>query len=83
MHLNKRSTLLQKAPYYTKEISFSDFKTLLKQQGWVFSRQAGSHEIWHSSQGMRLVIQNNGGKAKGYQLKQFLLQWSKEQEGTV
>lgn len=44
-----------------------EFKSLLNQAGWVFKRQSGSHAIWHSLTGYRLVIQEDNGKAKRYQ----------------
>ena len=56
------------------DLAFGDFETLLNQQGWIFKRQTGSHAIWNSPKGYRLVIQNKNGKAKGYQVKQFLAQ---------
>jgi len=70
----KQVKLVKKAINNPNDLAFADFETLLKQQGWVFKRQTGSHTIWHSPKGHRLVIQNKNGKAKGYQVKQFLAQ---------
>jgi predicted RNA binding protein YcfA (HicA-like mRNA interferase family) len=72
--MTKQDKLLKKALNNPNDLAFADFETLLKQQGWVFKRQTGSHAIWHSPKGYRLVIQNKNGKAKSYQVKQFLVQ---------
>ena len=70
----KQDKVLKKALNNASDLAFADFETLLKQQSWIFKRQTGSHAIWHSPKGYRLVIQNKSGKAKGYQVKQFLAQ---------
>lgn len=70
--MSKGEKLLQKAERNPDGLSFSDFQTLLSHYGWTRDRQRGSHQIWYSSCGMRLSIQNRHGMAKGYQVKQFL-----------
>jgi len=71
--------LLNKALQNPDGLSFADFQTLLIQSGWIKRRQAGSHELWYSPKGFRLPIQRgNSSKAKGYQVKQFLTQLTKE-----
>ena len=40
---------------------------------WVGERSSeGGHQIWYSPAGARISIQNRGGMAKGYQVRQFL-----------
>lgn len=70
--MSRKNKLLQKAINNPDDLLFSDLETLLKQLEWVFKRQSGSHAIWQSPKGNRLVIQNNNGKAKGYQVKQLI-----------
>jgi predicted RNA binding protein YcfA (HicA-like mRNA interferase family) len=54
-------------------LRFGEFETLMQQSGWTLDRQKGSHRIWKSSKGARLPVQKaKGGKAKGYQVQQFL-----------
>ncbi len=77
--MTKRDKLLARAMNNPKGISFAEFKTLLAQAGWVFDHQVGSHQIWYSPTGHRLPIQEStNGKAKGYQVEQFLLQYEAE-----
>ncbi len=76
--MSKQEKPLKKAINNPNDLSFADFESLLKQYDWMFKRQTGSHAIWHSPTGYRLVIQNKSGKAKGYQVKQFLMQIEKE-----
>ena len=70
--MTKRKKLLTKARNNSKGLSFDEFEALLTACGWQFRRQSGSHRLWYSPGGCRLPIQNSGGKAKGYQVKQFL-----------
>ena len=71
--------LLDKAIRNSNGLRFNEFETLLKQSGWTFDRQRGSHRIWYSSQGVRLSIQPKGNRAKGYQVEQFLQYYEEEQ----
>lgn len=49
------------------------FETLLRQCGWSFEHQTGSHRIWRSPAGIVLSLQEGrDGKAKSYQVEQFL-----------
>ena len=48
--------LLNKAIRNPNGLRFNEFETLLKQSGWTFDRQRGSHRIWYSPQGVRLSI---------------------------
>jgi hypothetical protein len=61
--------------------SFGEFQTLLRQARWTFDHQKGSHGIWYSPTGCRLSVQKcRSGKAKGYQVEQFLRQYGVENE---
>ena len=71
--------LLDKAIRNANGLRFNEFETLLKQSGWTFDRQRGSHRIWYSPQGVRLSIQPKGNRAKGYQVEQFLQHYEEEQ----
>lgn len=76
--MNKQEKLIAKAFNAPCSLTFDEFKTLLKRSGWKYKRCKGSHEMWIESTGKILVIQNNKGKAKGYQVKQFLEQYEEE-----
>ncbi len=65
--------LLEKARNNPSGLSFDDFETLLARLDWVKRGQEGSHRLWCSPKGYRLPIQPaKNGKAKRYQVKQFL-----------
>ncbi|MSQ52408.1 MAG: type II toxin-antitoxin system HicA family toxin [Betaproteobacteria bacterium] len=69
----KREKLLEKARNHPKGLAFSEFETLLRQNGWTFDHQTGSHRIWRSSNGVVISLQKGrDGKGKGYQVEQFL-----------
>ncbi len=56
-----------------QNLIFDEFETLLRQTGWIFSRQKGSHRLWYSPNGQSLPIQpRKDGKAKLYQVQQFI-----------
>jgi predicted RNA binding protein YcfA (HicA-like mRNA interferase family) len=76
--MNKQEKLLQKALNGPYSLNFAEFVTLLKRLGWIYQRQRGSHQIWHSPSGELLTIQDLKGKAKGYQVKQFIAQYKRE-----
>lgn len=71
--MTKREKLLAKARQTPNDLTFDEFETMLKRSGWVFKRQSGSHRVWLSPDNRALPIQSDGGKAKGYQVKQSLL----------
>ena len=73
-----RQKLLDKAIRNSNGLRFSEFEALLKQCGWTFDRQRGSHRIWYSPLGMRISIQAKGNRAKGYQVEQFLKLYEEE-----
>lgn len=70
--MTKEEKLLEKAENNPNGMSFNDFQTLMRRKGWVLDHQTGSHQIWYSPRSNRLSVQNRNGKAKGYQVKQFL-----------
>lgn len=79
--MTKQEKLLAKAINNPRGLSFSDFQALLRQSGWIFDHQTGSHQIWYSPRGARLSIQEGrDGKAKGYQVEQFLVQRDRAEE---
>ena len=69
----KKDKLLDKVQRNPNGLRFGELETLFQQSGWVLDRHRGSHRIWRSPKGARLPVQETkGGKAKGYQVKQFL-----------
>lgn len=53
-------------------IRFSDFRNLIVNLGFSFKGQKGSHaSYYNSSINERMIIQNDGSKAKGYQVRQL------------
>ncbi|TAN47578.1 MAG: type II toxin-antitoxin system HicA family toxin [Methylococcaceae bacterium] len=79
--MTQKEKLLMTALNNPRGLSFADFQTLLKQSGWICDHQTGSHKIWYSPSGHRLSVQESkNGKAKGYQVDQFLLQYGVEND---
>lgn len=71
--MTRREKLLARARAHPKGLDFAEFETLLRQCGWGFEHQTGSHRIWRSPAGAVLSIQTGrDGKAKSYQVEQFL-----------
>lgn len=77
--MSKTDKLLAKAQNNPSGLSFDEFRSLMKSLGWEEDRQKGSHQIWYSPKQYRISVQNRNGKAKSYQVKQFLLQLEQEQ----
>lgn len=69
---------MDKARNNPEGLSFNEFTTLMTRFKWMMDHQSGSHQIWYSPSGYRISIQNRSGKAKGYQVKQFLNQYDLE-----
>jgi len=70
--MNKRK-LLKKILGGSKNIQFDEFVALVKAFGFQHERTSGSHHIFHHPGIPELVnIQNRKGKAKPYQMRQFL-----------
>lgn len=77
--VSKKEKTLEKARRNPNGLRFGDFETLLRQCGWTFDHQTGSHRIWYSPTRSRLSLQETrDGKAKGYQVRQFVAQYTKE-----
>lgn len=71
-----RSKIFAKLVSGSKNISFEEFASLLEGFGYVLERVRGSHHVFkHPKVPQLLSIQpRQDGKAKPYQLKQFLKQ---------
>lgn len=70
--MNKRK-LLEKALSGSKNIHFSDMILLVEAFGFRLSRVRGSHFIFEHPQIPELInLQEKNGKAKPYQVREFL-----------
>jgi len=70
--MNKKK-LLAKVASGSKNISFNEMVTLIEAFGYRLSRVNGSHHIFVHPEVPELVnLQEVGGKAKPYQIRQFL-----------
>ena len=70
--MNKRK-LLKKALGGSKNIRFGDMVSLIEAFGFHLDRTRGSHHIFEHPRVAELVnLQSRKGKAKPYQIKQFL-----------
>lgn len=70
--MNKRKLLLKVASG-SKNVSFSDMITLVEAFGFHLARVNGSHHIFVHPEVRELVnLQEVNGKAKPYQVRQFL-----------
>jgi predicted RNA binding protein YcfA (HicA-like mRNA interferase family) len=76
--MTKKEKLLDKAKNNPDGLSIDDFRAVMKHQGWTLDHQSGSHQIWYSPKLYRLSVQDRHGKAKGYQVKQFLTRLEEE-----
>ena len=69
----KRRKILQQAVSGSRNIRFADMISLVEGFGWRQARVKGSHHIFVNADVKELVnLQNVGGKAKPYQVRQFL-----------
>ena len=69
----KKRKLLQKAITSPKNFRFGDMVTLVEAFGFRLSRTGGSHHVFVHPDVAELVnLQEVGGKAKPYQISQFL-----------
>ena len=70
--MNKRK-LLKKALAGSKNIRFGDMIALVEAFGFTLARTSGGHHIFERTEIPELVnLQNYKGKAKPYQVRQFL-----------
>ena len=79
--MDRLEKLLTAARNNPNGLSFNDFETLLRRARWKFDRQKGSHQISYSPKNSLISIQSRGGKAKGYQVRQFLEVYDRESNG--
>jgi len=71
--MNPRKLLQRIARGYVQNVSFPDFVGLVKAFGFTLARVRGSHHLFvHPQVPMRLNLQEFGGEAKPYQVRQFL-----------
>ncbi len=71
--MTKKRKLLKKALSGSRDIRFNEMVILVEAFGFHLSRVKGSHHIFVHPQVQELVnLQNVGGKAKPYQIRQFL-----------
>jgi len=71
--LVRKRKLLQKALSGSKNIRFSEMTTLVEAFGFRLSRVRGSHHIFAHPEVQELInLQDVDGKAKSYQVRQFL-----------
>ena len=69
----KRRQLMRKLLSGSKNVSFADFVACAEAFGFVLSRVSGSHHIFVHAEIPELInLQNVKGKAKPYQIRQFL-----------
>jgi predicted RNA binding protein YcfA (HicA-like mRNA interferase family) len=70
--MNKRK-LLEKALAGSKNIRFGDMAKLVEAFGFRLARVSGSHHVFEHPGVPEIVnLQNRKGKAKPYQVRQFL-----------
>jgi predicted RNA binding protein YcfA (HicA-like mRNA interferase family) len=69
----KKRKLLKKVLANPKNVRFGDIITLIEAFGFQLARVTGSHHIFEHAGLPEIVnIQNRKGKAKAYQVRQFL-----------
>lgn len=69
----KKTKLLRRALSGSKSLRFDEIVGLIKAFGFHLSRVSGSHHIFvHDKVPELLNLQDVGGEAKPYQVKQFL-----------
>jgi len=71
--MTKKQKLFQKLLTGSKNVSFSDVQIVVEAFGFHLARVSGSHHIYVHPDVPGLVnLQDVSGKAKPYQIKQFL-----------
>ena len=71
--MNRRRLLRRLSSGTLQNVSFRDFVDLIEAFGFHRARSRGSHNIYvHPSIPELLNLQNAGGEAKPYQIRQFL-----------
>lgn len=73
VQVSKRDKLLRAARNNPGNLRFAELCRLAENYGFVFARQGGSHAVYKRPGHMGVMtFQDDGGKAKGYQVKQLL-----------
>lgn len=68
-----RKKLLRRISHSPQNVRFDDLRGLAEAFGFRLSRISGSHHVFiHPSVRELLNVQNVGGEAKPYQVRQFL-----------
>ena len=71
--MTKKQRLLQKLLTGSKNVRFSDVQVVVEAFGFRLARISGSHHIYvHPDVPVLINLQDVNGKAKPYQIKQFL-----------
>ena len=71
--MTKKRKLIQKLLSGSKDIRFSDAQSAIEAFGFHLDRVSGSHHIYIHPEVKELInLQDVNGKAKPYQIKQFL-----------
>ncbi|MCX5964068.1 MAG: type II toxin-antitoxin system HicA family toxin [Cyanobacteria bacterium] len=71
--MTQKQKLLRKLLTGSNNIAFNDMVAIVEAFGFNLSRVNGSHHIFENTAiGEQLNLQNKKGKAKPYQIKQFL-----------
>ena len=71
--MTQKQKLLRKLLAGSNNIAFNDMLAIVEAFGFSLSRVNGSHHIFENTAiGEQLNLQNKKGKAKPYQIKQFL-----------
>lgn len=71
--MSRKRKLLEKILVGTHNVRFEELCRLAEAFGYRLDRVSGSHHIYEHPRSARpLNLQNVGGKAKSYQIRQFL-----------
>ena len=71
--MNRRRLLQKLASGSFNNVSFADARNLVEGFGFKLARTSGSHHIFiHQDIPQQINIQNSGGQAKPYQLRQLV-----------
>lgn len=71
--MNRRKLLRRLAQGALQNVVFSDLRKLVEGFGFTLSRVSGSHHVFtHPSIAELVNLQEVGGQAKPYQIRQFL-----------
>jgi predicted RNA binding protein YcfA (HicA-like mRNA interferase family) len=71
--MSQADKLLRKAQNSPHNLTIDELDVLVRKHGFFHRRTSGSHRIYENARGTMLNIQpDKNGKAKAYQVKQFL-----------